>query len=88
MNLMELIGLNTKWYRYQHNWTQETFAEKTNFKMAYISTIEVGKANLTCKNIETIASTFNIDPALLLNSTTAIEAKKLPSRVDKYIKKK
>ena len=39
MTSMELVGLNTKWYRYQNNMTQEQFANKTKFKMAYISTI-------------------------------------------------
>ncbi len=88
MNSMQLVGLNTKWYRYQNNWTQEVFAEKTNFKMAYISTIETGNANLTCKNIDNIAKTFNIKPELLFEINTATKAKELPQRVDMYIKKK
>ena len=46
MTAMELVGLNTKWYRYQNKFTQEQFANKTKFKMAYISTIENGDANL------------------------------------------
>lgn len=86
MNSMELIGLNTKWYRYQNRWTQEVFAEKTGFKMAYISTIETGNANLTCKNIDTIAEAFKIEPNLLFNRKTAKLALKLPARVDMYIK--
>ena len=36
MTSMELVGLNTKWYRYQNNLTQEQYANKTKFKMAYI----------------------------------------------------
>ncbi len=88
MTSMELIGLNTKWYRYQNNMTQEQFANKTKFKMAYISTIENGDANLTCKNIDLIARSFNIKPILLFSEETAKEAKKLPKRVDMYIKEK
>lgn len=87
MTTMELIGLNTKWYRYQNNLTQEQYANITNFKMAYISTIETGNANLTCKNIDFIAKSFNIKPKLLLDETTAQFAKKLPKRVDMYNKK-
>ena len=49
MTSMELVGLNTKYYRYKNNLTQEQYAYKTKFKMAYISTIETGNANLTCK---------------------------------------
>ena len=86
MTSMELVGLNTKWYRYQNNLTQEQYANKTKFKMAYISVIETGNANLTCKNIDFIAKSFNIKPILLFDEKTAKLAKKLPIRVDMYRK--
>lgn len=86
MDSMQLIGLNTKWYRYQKKWTQEIFSEKTNFKMAYLSSIETGRANLTCKNIDTIAKALNIKQELLFNEETANLAKDLPNRVDMYHK--
>lgn len=86
MTSMELIGLNTKWYRYQNNMTQEQYANKTKFKMAYISVIETGLANLTCKNIDFIAKSFNIKPIMLFDEDTAKLAKKLPKRVDMYKK--
>ena len=86
MTSMELVGLNTKWYRYKNNLTQEDYANKTKFKMAYISVIETGNANLTCKNIDFIAKSFNIKPELLFHEDTAKIAKKLPIRVDMYRK--
>ena len=76
MTTMELIGLNTKWYRYQNNLTQEQYANITNFKMAYISTIETGNANLTCKNIDFIAKSFNIKPKLLIDSRKQVISRK------------
>lgn len=82
MSSMELVGLNTKWFRYQHKITQEQFANKTRFKMAYISTIENGDANLTCKNIDCIAKAFNIKPILLFNEETA---KKLKNFLKEWI---
>jgi len=85
MNSMKLIGLNTKWYRYQNKLTQEQYANKTKFKMAYISTIENGDANLTCKNIDFIAKSFNVNPRDLFNEETAKKAGKLPKRVDMYV---
>lgn len=88
MTSMELIGLNTKWYRYQKNLTQEQLAEMINFKMAYLSTIETGDANLTCRNIDIIADAFKIKQELLLNEETANKAKNLPKRVDMYNKTK
>ena len=84
MKSMELVGLNTKYYRYQQRLTQEQYANKTKFKIAYISTIETGDANLTCKNIDSIAESLGIKPADLFNEETAKLAKKLPPRVDIY----
>ena len=84
MTSMQLIGLNTKWYRYQNGLTQEDYANKTKFKMAYISVIETGDANLTCKNIDVIANSFNIKPLDLFNEATAKKALKLPPRIDMY----
>ena len=60
------------------------YANKTKFKIAYISTIETGDANLTCKNIDSIAESLGIKPADLFNEETAKLAKKLPPRVDMY----
>ena len=88
MTSMEIIGLNLKWYRYQKNMTQEDFANITDFKMAYISLIETGDANLTCKNIDYIAEALDIKPVLLFNEETALLAKELPKRVDMYQKMK
>lgn len=84
MTSMELVGLNTKWYRYQQGLTQEEYANITKFKMAYISTIENGSANLTCKNIDFIAKSFGIKVMALFNEETAKQATKLPARVDMY----
>ncbi len=86
MDAMKLVGLNTKWHRYQEGLTQEKFAERTKFKMAYISIIETGDANLTCKNIDTIAKSFGIETKQLFEEKTALKAKKLPTSVDKYIR--
>ncbi len=87
MTCMELVGLNTKWYRYQNHMTQEQYANKTKFKMAYISVVETGNSNLTCKNIDLIAKSFGISPSLLFNEETAKLAKKLPTRLDMYKQK-
>ena len=84
MTSMELVGLNTKWYRYQNNLTQEQYANKTKFKMAYISVIETGNANLTCKNIDFIAKSFNIKPELLFNEKKKIDDSSIIGKVYSY----
>ncbi len=83
MTLMELVGLNVKWYRYKNCMTQEQYAKKAKMKVPYVSTVENGNANLTCKSIEFIAKTFHIKPEQLFNEQTAKSAKKLPIRLSK-----
>ena len=86
MDAMKRVGLNTRWYRYQKGLTQEKFSEITNFKMAYISVIESGTANLTCRNIDVIARSLGIDVELLFSEKTANKAINLPMRVYMYKK--
>ena len=86
MTLTQIIGLNVKWYRYQNKMTQEQYVQKTKFKKAYLSVIESGKVNLTCKNIDILAKSFCIPPELLFNEKTARLAMKLPTRLDQYQK--
>ena len=86
MDAMKRVGLNTRWYRYQKGLTQEKFSEITNFKMAYISVIESGNANLTCRNIDVIARSLGIDVELLFSEKTASKAINLPMRVYMYKK--
>ena len=86
MDAMKRVGLNTRWYRYQKGLTQEKFSEITNFKMAYISVIESGNANLTCRNIDVIARSLGIDVELLFSEKTANKAINLPMRGYMYKK--
>ena len=86
MDALKRVGLNTRWYRYQKGLTQEKFSEITNFKMAYISVIESGNANLTCRNIDVIARSLGIDVELLFSEKTANKAINLPMRVYMYKK--
>lgn len=79
MDAMKLIGLNTKYFRYQQKMTQEQLAEKIGFKIAYLSLIETGNANLTCKNIDLIAHTLKVKTEQLFNEKTAKIAKTLPA---------
>jgi len=84
MNTSKLVGLNTKWYRYQLGLTQEKFSFITNYKVAYISTIENGNSNITSNTIDFLAKSLKVKPKDLLDEETAKKALKLPNRVDKY----
>ena len=84
MNAQEIIGLNTKWYRYQNNISQEQFAVKTGLKLSYVSRIECGRINLTSNTIDLIVKTFKIKYENLFNEKTALKAKKLPPKINLY----
>ena len=77
------MGLNSKYYGYKLVLRHDKFGYLTNFKMAYISIVENGKANLTLDNIKIIADSLNIKPELLFNIDTAQEALTLPNRIYK-----
>lgn len=87
MDISKLIGLNTKWYRYQNKLTQEQFAEAMNFKISYVSYVENGSANITARNIELIANYFKIPIYKLFDENTAQKATQLPIRIDMMGKK-
>lgn len=80
MNNLEIIGLNIKWYRYQRRLTQGKLAKKIQFKVAFISIIENGKANATISTLESIANGLDVKLIDLLNEKTAEKAKKLPNK--------
>ena len=84
MDLLEIVGLNVKYYRYLKHWTQEDLSDNCDFKISYISLIERCEANMTLKNIEYITKILDVSPDKLLVEETAFKAKKLPNRVDLF----
>jgi transcriptional regulator with XRE-family HTH domain len=54
------FGIAVRAYRAQHKWTQETLAWKTGFHSTYIGRVERGERNLSLKNVEIFAKTFNV----------------------------
>lgn len=82
MDLLKIVGLNVKYYRYLKHWSQEQLSDHGDFKMSYISLIERGEANMTLRNIAYLASLLEITPDKLLVEETAIKAQSLPNRVD------
>ena len=79
-----LLGLNLKWYRYQMKLTQEKFAIKYDISLSYLSRMERGTENLTCKSIDYLCKILKVKPSDLLNEETAEKAKHLPVRIDQY----
>lgn len=65
-NILDKFGEKIKKLRLEKSWSQEVLAEKTGFHRTYIGMIERGERNLSLKNIETFANTFEIKISELL----------------------
>lgn len=65
-DILKKFGERIRNLRQEKKWSQETLAEKTGFHRTYIGMIERGERNLSLKNIETFAITFEIKISELL----------------------
>ncbi len=65
-DILNKFGEKIKKLRLEKNWSQEVLAEKTGFHRTYIGMIERGERNLSLKNIETFANTFEMKISELL----------------------
>lgn len=69
-DILKRFGERIRSLRLEKNWSQELLAEKTGFHRTYIGMIERGERNLSLKNIETFANTFEIKISELLSIDT------------------
>lgn len=60
------FGNKIRELRIKKEWSQETLADKTGFHRTYIGMIERGERNLSLKNIEIFASSFELTISELL----------------------
>ncbi len=65
-DILKKFGEKIKKLRLEKSWSQEVLAEKTGFHRTYIGMIERGERNLSLKNIETFANTFEMKISKLL----------------------
>lgn len=66
-DIVKQFGIRIRNLRTEAGWSQEELADKTGFHRTYIGMIERGERNLSLRNIETFAKTFNISISKLLN---------------------
>ena len=64
--ILKKFGERIRNLRIEKSWSQETLAEKTGFHRTYIGMIERGERNLSLKNIEIFANTFDLKISELL----------------------
>lgn len=65
-DILTAFGKRIKELRIKKKWSQEELADKTGFHRTYIGMIERGERNISLKNIEVFANTFNISVSELL----------------------
>ncbi|HNW97618.1 MAG TPA: helix-turn-helix transcriptional regulator [Bacteroidales bacterium] len=68
-DIVKKFGSRIRELRLKESWSQEELADKTGFHRTYIGMIERGERNLSLRNIEAFAKTFNISVSKLLNFT-------------------
>lgn len=66
-DILKRFGERIRNLRQEQGWSQEVLAEKTGFHRTYIGMVERGERNLSLKNIETFANTFEIKISELLD---------------------
>jgi transcriptional regulator with XRE-family HTH domain len=60
MDILKLFGLNLKTLRLEKGLSQEKLAELSELHRTYISSIELGKRNVSLKNIEAISRALDV----------------------------
>lgn len=60
MDILKLFGLNLKTLRLEKDLSQEKLAELSELHRTYISSIELGKRNVSLKNIEAISKALGV----------------------------
>ena len=60
------FGQRIKYLRKYHGYSPEKLAELTGFHRTYIGLVENGKRNISIKNIEVFAKSFNVQVYELL----------------------
>jgi len=55
------FGKKIKQLRVDKEWSQEKLAEKSGFHRTYIGMIERAERNISLRNIEKLAQTFNVE---------------------------
>ena len=72
-NILKDFGLAIKKLRNRSGMSQEELAEKTGFHRTYIGFIERGERNLSLKNVEVFAKTFNLKISDLIKESENIK---------------
>jgi len=66
MDILILFGNRVRFLRSQKGFSQEKLAELSHLHRTYISSVELGKRNVSLRNIYALANALDIEPMELL----------------------
>jgi transcriptional regulator with XRE-family HTH domain len=70
MDILKIIGKNTKYYRQMARLSQERLAELCGLHRTYVGAVERGERNISALNIAKIAIALEIEPYTLLKESS------------------
>lgn len=66
MDLVQLMGVNVRYYRKENGMTQEELAVAAGMERSYVSDIERGTRNPSVAALGQLAVALKVEPSLLL----------------------
>ena len=76
----KILANNIVYYRLEHNWSQEDFADKLGTTPTYVSNIENAKRNTRIDYISHIADVLGVELFQLFTKRENIENRRIPRR--------
>ena len=76
----KLLANNIVYYRLEHGWSQEDFADALGTTPTYVSNLEKAKRNTRNDYIDLIADTLGVSVDKLFDETTKVTNHRIPRR--------
>ena len=78
----DILAINLKYYRYEHNLSQEKFAELLGSTLPYINQLENGRRKPTLELLDKFSSILNVTSAELItyNPNHNIDIKRIDAK--------
>lgn len=79
-NARKILANNIIYYRLEHGWSQEDFADKLETTPSYVSALENAKKNTRIDYIEHISNILEVELSQLLQKRDIINNNRIPRR--------
>lgn len=76
----KILANNIVYFRLEHGWSQEDFADKLGTTPTYVSNLENAKRNTRIDYIDHIATVLNVELFQLFEKRENVENRRIPRR--------